>query len=283
LGETQSSNGWSETVIADVKNFGAKVIAIAADNPGDLYLLTSLADGSGRQLLKGIKSSGTYSLTRMPSGADPYAITSDFRGNLYTVSPGANQLLEEPFGPAINLSQTAPPGTGYKTSFVFAFDSPGTVAGETILTQGAPGLDFQDVGTGSCHQQTTSHVYKAGDGCTVDVIFKPRLAGARYGAVVLQDASGNPMATAYVYGVGLQPRSAFSRARSFPLQPAWHILRVLRSMAQGASWSPTAPPETFIEKRYPLRGSTPIPRRRSPPVSVTHPGSLSTALETSLS
>jgi Big-like domain-containing protein len=75
-----------------------------------------------------------------------------------------------------------------------------------VLTQGAPGLDFMDAHTGTC---ATGFVYVAGASCTVDVLFKPQVSGSRYGAVVLQDASGSPLATTYLYGTGVAPQISF--------------------------------------------------------------------------
>ena len=77
-----------------------------------------------------------------------------------------------------------------------------------MLTQGAPNLDFTSDGTGTCAAQA----YNAGDTCTVDVVFTPKFAGTRNGAVVLTDSSGNVIATAYVYGTGIGPQVAFSPA-----------------------------------------------------------------------
>ena len=37
--------------------------------------------------------------------------------------------------------------------------------------------------------------YNGGASCTINVTFMPKFAGSRYGAVVLQDGSGNVLAT----------------------------------------------------------------------------------------
>jgi hypothetical protein len=56
-----------------------------------------------------------------------------------------------------------------------------------VETSGEERLDFTDAGTGSCR---ASAVYRAGDRCTVDVTFAPRLAAERRGFALLQEASG---------------------------------------------------------------------------------------------
>jgi hypothetical protein len=71
-----------------------------------------------------------------------------------------------------------------------------------VLTQGAPNLDFQDVGTVNTGYCTTGTPYGFGDTCSVDVKFGPLAPGVRTGAVVLKDGSGNVMAVAYLNGIG---------------------------------------------------------------------------------
>jgi streptogramin lyase len=75
-----------------------------------------------------------------------------------------------------------------------------------VLTQGAVGLDFSNAGAGTCTAGTS---FNAGGACTVNVTFTPTLAGTRYGAVVLQDGSGNVIATSYLQGTGVGPQVAF--------------------------------------------------------------------------
>jgi hypothetical protein len=81
----------------------------------------------------------------------------------------------------------------------------GTLSTISVVTQGTPNLDFTDAGGGSC---ATGVVYAANATCTVNVAFKPRYAGARYGAVVLA-ASTSILATAYLQGQGLGPQATF--------------------------------------------------------------------------
>ena len=84
----------------------------------------------------------------------------------------------------------------------------GTLGSVSVLTQGAPNLDFTDAGGGTC---TAGTAYAVNATCTVEVAFKPRFAGSRYGAVLLTDSSSSQdvMATAYLQGTGDAPQLAF--------------------------------------------------------------------------
>ena len=91
-------------------------------------------------------------------------------------------------------------------TLTFSFFSPTSLNVTTpvqVLTQGTPGLDFKSAGTGSCGGSTYST-------CTVDVTFSPTAPGLRMGAVVLEDTSGNVLATAYIHGIGQGPQITFN-------------------------------------------------------------------------
>jgi sugar lactone lactonase YvrE len=78
----------------------------------------------------------------------------------------------------------------------------GTVHTVEVLTLGASGLDFAGVpGSSTCANgfQFTIEVTT----CTESVTFKPTAPGLRVGAVVLLDAGGSVLATAYLSGIGL--------------------------------------------------------------------------------
>ena len=74
----------------------------------------------------------------------------------------------------------------------------GTVATVEVLTGGAPNLDFA-AGTGLQNCATT---LAKGATCTESVVFTPSAPGVRVGAVVLLDANGNVLGTAFLSGVG---------------------------------------------------------------------------------
>ena len=95
--------------------------------------------------------------------------------------------------------------TGTTIPLTFLFNAEGTLASVAVLTQGVAGLDFANAGTGTC----TAGTYAAGSSCTVGVIFTPKFAGVRNGAVVLKDDGGNVIATAYIHGTGSGPQVSF--------------------------------------------------------------------------
>jgi sugar lactone lactonase YvrE len=89
----------------------------------------------------------------------------------------------------------------------FTFDAAETLGSIAVVTQGVTGLDFVDVGTGTCKAGVA---YNAGDTCTVDVSFSPRFAGKRYGAAKLLNGSGkNVHGTGYLQGTGVGPQVNF--------------------------------------------------------------------------
>ncbi|MGB7548833.1 MAG: hypothetical protein WBM14_13870, partial [Terracidiphilus sp.] len=101
----------------------------------------------------------------------------------------------------MNIGATSP-----AIPLVFTFDTAGRLGSTAVLTQGATGLDFADVGTGTCSANTA---YTAGETCTINVTFTPRFSGSRYGAAVLKDSNGNVVATGYVQGTGVGPQVNF--------------------------------------------------------------------------
>jgi sugar lactone lactonase YvrE len=102
---------------------------------------------------------------------------------------------------SVNVGTASAPAT-----LTFTFDTAGTLGGTAVVTQGATGLDFTDAGTGSC---SAGQSYAAGATCTINVTFMPTRPWARYGAALLYDGSGTPIATAYLQGIGLGPQVNF--------------------------------------------------------------------------
>ena len=82
-----------------------------------------------------------------------------------------------------------------------------TVAAIDATTMGITGLDFAVSNPGTCAVGTT--LSRAGT-CTLKATFSPKYAGQRKGAVVLLDASGNAMGTAYLEGVGTAPQVTYA-------------------------------------------------------------------------
>jgi len=98
-------------------------------------------------------------------------------------------------------------GSSTTATVTVAFLSAGTLGSISVLTQGATGQDFTNAGGGTC---ATGNAYAGGSACTVIVAFTPKYSGTRYGAVQLEDGSGNVLATSYVYGTGTAPQVTFA-------------------------------------------------------------------------
>jgi DNA-binding beta-propeller fold protein YncE len=111
----------------------------------------------------------------------------------FTIAP-ASKATGPNFG-SVNIGSSGQP-----VSITFTFNAASTLGGVAVLTQGEPGLDFANAGTGTCAAGTS---YNAGNTCTVAVTFTPTLSGSRNGAIVLNDGSGNVLATTYLEGVGI--------------------------------------------------------------------------------
>lgn len=222
LKETPSGSTYIESVIADVANEGgsARPISIAADGAGDVFILNYLDDETF-SVVKETLSAGVYNESPQPNfGPNPYAIAADAAGDVYIVSPGSNRLLEE-FGPTTNFGLLSVGNSSAAAiSLIFTFDTESKIGSVAVSTQGATGLDFADVGTGTCEEKESVLSYTPGETCSVDVVFKPQLSGSRNGAAVLLDTSGNPLATAYVQGTGVAPQISFPPGKQVPIGSA---------------------------------------------------------------
>jgi streptogramin lyase len=180
-------------------------VGVAVDAGGNVFV-----SDWGKDAVAVIPANASNTITTLITGIDqPTGISVDGNGNIFLDCEFCQQLQEiEP--EAVNFATIAIGSTSAAIPLTFTFDSAGSLGRPpSVLTQGASGLDFTDVGDGTCTTNGTTHAYNAGDTCTVDVTFTPKYPGARSGAVVLQDASGNAIATAYVYGVGSAPLAAF--------------------------------------------------------------------------
>jgi streptogramin lyase len=93
----------------------------------------------------------------------------------------------------------------------FSVPAGNTVGSIAVLTKGAPNLDFTEATGSTC----TAKTYSSAATCTVNVTFKPRFAGERYGAVVFfSEASntGTVLGSVLIYGTGAGPEAVFSPA-----------------------------------------------------------------------
>jgi sugar lactone lactonase YvrE len=108
-------------------------------------------------------------------------------------------LFTAPGAKAQFASQPVGAMTGAQGVIVTA-QTAGSVNSVQFLTLGATGLEFaQGGGISTCATATFS---AAGQTCAESITFTPAAPGLRMGAVVLLDASGNVLGTAYLSGTG---------------------------------------------------------------------------------
>jgi streptogramin lyase len=176
------------------------------DGSGNVYVGDS-TDSEVREILAVNGSIPVSPAIRiLDQSIDPGDLTRDSSGNIYLTDVRNNRVLKistasNNFG-SVNVGEVSPTQT-----LTFTFDTGGTLGGVSVLTQGMSNQDFGGLGT--CQANTT---YTAGQICSVEVAFKPKFPGTRYGAVVLYDTNGNAIATGYLQGTGVGPQINYSPA-----------------------------------------------------------------------
>ena len=158
----------------------------------------------------------------------PQGLALDAHSNLFIAESGLSRVLELQLD-AADFGTVDVGLTSARVKILFTFDSAGSLDAATpyrVLTQGVSGLDFDtspdhkhdlagsdfahdDFAYGEAESCRSHHTYAAGDTCAVEVVMKPRYAGMREGAAVLYGESGNPIATAYLKGIGSGPQVVF--------------------------------------------------------------------------
>jgi sugar lactone lactonase YvrE len=114
------------------------------------------------------------------------------------------------FGSAnVCTSGSNPSPCSQSATVTLSFSASATGISPSVVSQGASGLDFTDAGGGTCDTNGTGHSYTAGNTCTVNVTFKPKYPGVRYGAVSLLNGSSSVVASIFIYGTGSGPQLAF--------------------------------------------------------------------------
>ena len=192
--ETPSGAGYRQSTILS-GSIGA--YGLTVDAWGDVYVL----DSTGVQLWSPTTSGYSKTEVAVPGLTEPQALAVDSLGTLYVSDSGHNRVIaQSPVGGyfgQVEVGTTSPT----PISAVFTFDKADTLSAVSVMTVGGgTGPEFVGAGTGSC---TTLTAYSAGESCTLDVLFEPKLPGLRFGAAQIADGSGNTLATGYVAGHGV--------------------------------------------------------------------------------
>ena len=98
------------------------------------------------------------------------------------------------------------------------FSAGGTLNSIVALTQGERGLAFVPASGGTC---VLGNAYLAGQSCTTMATFIPHQSGISYGAIVLQDANGNTLGSAYLSGSGMGPQVSFGTGVESQIGSGW--------------------------------------------------------------
>lgn len=207
LKETLSGGTYTQSTIATGISTPS---GLALDPNGILFVADDDTSSVGRILEEIPSSGGGYQQFVIHAGtvSSSYAIAVDANDTIYWSDNVAGQVRKATLaGAAFGAVDVG--ASSATVSLTFIFDSSGTIGSPAVLTQGTAGVDFADAGTGTCTTNGSIHTYAQDDTCTVDVKFTPKYPGARYGAIELADASGNTIATGYVWGTGLGPQISF--------------------------------------------------------------------------
>jgi streptogramin lyase len=198
LKETPSNGSFTQSKLFAVPTTPA---GLAVDSSGNLYFTVPTTPTYSR-VFKETLAGGSYTESAIGDDLDyPSAVAADGSGNLYIADAFNDRVLKEtPSGGNFGTVNVGNPST--KMSWIYTFDTAGTIGTPVVLTQGATGLDFADAGTGSCTTNGTTSQYNLGDTCTVDVVFTPTTAGTRNGSVELVSNSGTVIASGSAQGVG---------------------------------------------------------------------------------
>lgn len=181
---------------------------IVVDPIGNIFV----SDANAGDVVE-IAASGAQT-TAVTGLAVPVQLAMSQQGQLFVADYNHNQIVEWEPAPNLGTANVCPGGTGpspcsQSATLTFLFNAPDTGIAPSVVTQGASGLDFTNTGGGTCDTNGTSYAYNIGATCTVNVQFAPTKPGARFGAVVLKDATG-VAATTYLRGTGTGPQIAFA-------------------------------------------------------------------------
>ena len=164
------------------------------------------------------------------TGTGPVVIAADQLGNTnYTAAAEVTQSVT--VLPIVYMAPTEPVGTASGTqTATLLFNSSFTLGSINVLTQGAPGLDFNTAGGGTC---AVGSSYSAGQTCTVNYTFTPIAPGTRFGAITIVDNSSNLQASLYLIGSGTGPLALFSNGGQSAFQNTSGALNGITTDASG--------------------------------------------------
>ena len=196
---------------------GDSLTTVSYDTGGNLFVM----DWSASQVTKLLSSSGYATGQVWGSGftfTSPEGLFWAPNGDLVIANSGANTIMKvETQDVSFGSSAAGTVSASSPLSIPFTFTAGATIVAPTVLTQGQSGSDFTNTGGGG-GSACAAGSYLAGATCIVTVQFDPTAPGLRLGAVQLKGSTGNPLATANVYGTGTGPQIVFPN--NFDLVPS---------------------------------------------------------------
>jgi sugar lactone lactonase YvrE len=252
LMETYSGGTYTQSLVGS----GLSVpTGVTVDASGNIYIASS----GGNVIIKETYSGGTYTQSTMGIGLDnPTGVAIAANGDIYAADYNDSRvvLLDDVAG---NFNTEPVASTSATESVAFIFDTGGTLASTpySVLTQGAPNLDFNAVAIQPTSVCVTGQTYNAGDTCTVDVALTPTLSGPRNGAVALYGSAGSQIAGGYVYGMGVGPQMVFSPGSQSVVETGTQAIWGMTVDASGNVY--TADNSTSIVTKATLSGGTYTP------------------------
>ncbi|HEU5352163.1 MAG TPA: Ig-like domain repeat protein [Terracidiphilus sp.] len=154
-----------------------------------------------------LSSNGTATFSTNSLAVGIYGISATYSGD-QTYSSVTSSLFVVKINAASGFG-TQNVGSSGIMPVTISFTSDTTLGGIAVLTDGMQNLDFTNAGGGTC---AIGNLYPSNSSCTVNVSFAPRFAGARRGALLLSDTSGNLLQTIYLDGKGIGPQVDFKPA-----------------------------------------------------------------------
>jgi sugar lactone lactonase YvrE len=179
---------------------------VSADQAGNVFV----ADYFNNDVVA-VPANGSAQITLASNLNQPGGVAVDAAGDVFIADTYNNRVLEQQdvavnFG-KVNVcpgTQTTPAPCSQTLTLNYNVAATTTFGTTSVVTQGAPNLDFKLSSGGTC-----TGTVSAGSSCAVNVTFAPLAPGARNGAVRLTDNSGKLLVTTMVRGVGQGPAIAF--------------------------------------------------------------------------
>ena len=159
-------------------------------------------------------------------------------------------LAGQTLAPPYSFGQVDANSTPVTHTVTLTITQGGSIEAPVVVTDGITGLDFSDKGTGTCTTNGSSHIYAAGDTCTVEVQFLPKFPGIRRGAVKLNNTTGSLVALAYVSGTGVGPVVALTPSPTLQIGSGFQWVTGLAVDAQGNIYATDPNDNKVVKETY---------------------------------